>query len=164
MDIMTGTSATYMYIWMHALLEAIIKGVPVTCMYARVHVSTLHVAGSPTPEIAAASGGGGGVQVCGGRCGDPACSLSFSSSLTLTQHIQLGQLHCTTVSRHSCSAVLCHMCISARLCTYNAFHYTAHVLLLIFTCTCMYMYVYIHGIYMSLCVCVCHNGYVYTYV
>ena len=49
--------------------------------------------------------GSGGVQVCGGRCGDHSCMLSFSSAHTLSQHIQLGQLQCTSVSlthSHSC--------------------------------------------------------------
>ena len=69
----------------------------------------VYTAGSPPPDTVA-GGSSVGVQVCGGRCGDLSCSLSFSSVHTLAQHIKLGQLQCTKVSvipAHCQGTLLC---------------------------------------------------------
>lgn len=68
----------------------------VCVVYLHYHLS----AGSPPPEVAGgAAAAVAGVLVCGGKCGDLSCSLSFSSPITLTQHIQFSQLLCTAVSQ-----------------------------------------------------------------
>ena len=74
----------------------------VCVVYLHYHLS----AGSPPPEVAgaAAAAAVAGVLVCGGKCGDLSCSLSFSSPVTLTQHIQHSQLLCTAVS---CKQLMC---------------------------------------------------------
>ena len=63
---------------------------------ARATIMSVLPVGSPPPELA--GGGATGVLVCGGKCGDLSCSLSFSSPVTLSHHIQLSQLLCTGVS------------------------------------------------------------------
>ena len=101
-----------------------------------------YTAGSPPPTDVIAGGPSVGVQVCGGRCGDLSCALSFSTMHTLSQHVKLGQLQCTTVSTIHCQNIL-YLCVylNTLWCEYCACECV--VPLLLFVCIHMYIHVFV---------------------